>query len=291
MIVLSYLLTALGSSAVLTSIYVSLYLPWASPYAEVNKGDFFVTIPLQLGLLRCFSSVCDNPNQYYNLIDQGKNLFNEVNSKASNNHTSDSVSNSLIDTIRFRYLRSNSLNLTNGTDILPPPPPIVSPPRKDSVRITKEDIRSAQQPFRRAAIKTIFVLTVSAALSVVSLLMLLFKQCLSSRIGSLFAANILLVGSSFILFVALGCYVLLTCQLMHGGSYIDALWFNADACMLGLICCAGSIAAERTSSNMPEHFSSSDGEVQPFLAMENMDRTLNYSLEMVEYRDGYGSIP
>lgn len=257
-VVLQRILCLIGLIVCSSCAIVSLFLPWVRPNVPVHHGLFRVLLPIDLGLTRCYSDICQKHSDLDNFLKSLRAPTTSSSDAPSASPTTASPSRPAsgtpsaaptstqaptIGASRLQELVQGGEGEKQRESKVPKIPVnwLPKPVQNgidDTLTAQEDAVRSSLRAFRTASIATLTVL--AAALL---LLVFLFLSLLSNALVTLRWLNmsgksqgVTLVVASFLLFLAGAVYMLLTFLRIDGGAYLDGLWLVLYASLVGLFC-------------------------------------------------------
>lgn len=193
-----------------------------------------IDYPLDIGLLKCYSSLCKD---YYDV----RHVFNSWEDRATN--VNRSLSSNLATTADFAIDDDDQQD--EGIHIpIPPIPPIIKPPVSKPVQAELESklLEKFVHVFEVASVVSILFISLSSLCSF-GLLIDVLLRCFDCNQPSADLPlltrrkdNLILFTGLFLLFLSTVSYIKLTYRDLNGGHYVYGIWMLTYTCMLGLIC-------------------------------------------------------
>eukprot|EP01039_Chlorochromonas_danica_P009315 gene9315-10283_t len=270
-VVLQRILCLIGLIVCSSCVIVSLFVPWVRPNVPVHHGLFRVLLPIDLGLTRCYSDICQKHSDLDNFL---KSLRAPTTARSDPPSASPTLSPSrrpvssapsaaptstqapTTETSRLQGLVQNGEGEKQSETKIPKLPVNWLPKEvqnglDDTLTAQEDAVRSSLRAFRTASIATLTVLAVALLLLAFLLLSLLSNALVT--LGWLTMSGrsqgVTLVVASFFLFLAGAVYMLLTFLRIDGGAYLDGLWLVLYASLVGLFCGLAVVVLPESSKN------------------------------------------
>jgi hypothetical protein len=209
----NFALLTVAALCICSCCFISFYIPWVLPKVTIKQGLFDISVPIELGLLKCYSDVCKDFSQIVKFIDEKHHR--EDKSTSTEDH-------------------EDSDNLESNWSIKMPKQ---LRPEVDSL---KETILTAEKPFREASLYTIPLVVLSFLTSLAALMLCFYLLVLGCDTPLTYFkvryAIVTLLSSVLLLLLSSMTYIFKTVVYLHGGSYGDAIWLNLYFVIFSLIC-------------------------------------------------------
>lgn len=198
----------------LLCLYYSFDIAWVRPMVPVSHGLYTVNIPMEIGLLQCFSEICKDYEAVNRFLSQNKIPWFEKTSPQGMTQSSSSF-------------RPSSIS-PDQTQLFPTP--------KQSDR-DAESIKSFLFPYEAASFLVRLSYIPAAVGSTLLVLVFLYETSQQVYLFSNNFKNILLLVNTFSLFVGVVSYLFLTYFHLNGGIYLEGIWMMSYTTIIGLLSC------------------------------------------------------
>lgn len=203
----------------LICIYYSLKIPWVRPIVPVSHGLYEISVPMEIGLLECFSDICHQYQELQHFLFRHQIILFKSEQPPGNS-------------------QSNPVNLTQSVNGLHLPKKIKVPTFiTNPIQREKQSIEHFLIPYQTASITALICFSIVTLLSFFLILLIVY-ECLSHLyLLTNNLKNILLLANTFAFFLSVILYLLLTYPFLNGGMYVDGVWVISYASAIGLLCC------------------------------------------------------
>jgi hypothetical protein len=197
--VLSALLIIIACILSIISAIYSLSVPWVRTNVVVDEGNYRINIPIEIGLLKCFSEVC---HDFQNLG------LTSINGELASSDAAASDNNN-----------QSSIHIPKPkVPVIPKIPVII-----DIKKLIRQSILKMEEPYKRASIVTIAMLTFMGILCLSCILVSIYFA-IRHRKGIYRHQLSALVVSLLLQALSVLSYIAMTISYINGGEYLIGVW-------------------------------------------------------------------
>lgn len=176
-----------SSIGLIVSYIFAFVTPWVKCYIIISQNTYKMSIPIEIGLVKCFSPICD---QYKDLIYPNGIPFAD-----------------------FSFT----------PHILPSPPDIGKAIEDEIKKYIRSSINTIKKPFVQASVVTVPILSLSCCLCIFSLITTVFYVFTNGRIFFRHQQSLLCICVILNAFAVIW-YAVETYSSLNGGEYESGLW-------------------------------------------------------------------